>query len=99
MNVIRGSGGDTQITAIPFSIIAVPTLSQWGLILFGLVLLTAGLLTIRWRGLPTQVTASLLVLVAAGVVAVGSSYAEIQSSRSCGETDVAVEFVKDLLNG
>jgi hypothetical protein len=39
------------------------------------------------------------VLVAAGVVAVGSSYAEIQSNRSCGEKDVAVEFVNDLLNG
>ncbi len=41
----------------------------------------------------------MIVLIAAGVVAVGASYAEIQSSRSCGETDLAVEFVNDLLSG
>ena len=68
-------------------------------ILLSLLLLTAMFLTIRRRGLPTRVTASLLVLMAAGVVAVGASYAEIQSSRSCGETDVTVEFVNDLLSG
>ena len=100
VNVVRGSGGTTLVTEIPFpQLSSVPTLSQWGLILFGLLLLSAGFLTIRWRRLPTRVTASLLVLVAAGVVAVGSSYAQIQSSRSCGENEVAVEFVNDLLNG
>ncbi len=53
VNVVRGSGGVTQITKIPFpNTNIIPTLSQWGLILFGLVLLTAGFLTIRWRGLP-----------------------------------------------
>ena len=46
----------------------IPTLSQWGLILFGMLLLTAMFITIRRRGLPTQMTASLLLLM---VMAVG----------------------------
>jgi hypothetical protein len=74
----------------------VPTLSQWGLILFGMLLLTAMFITIRRRGLPTQMSASLLVLLSAGVMAVSVSYAEIQSNRVCGETDVAVNFVADI---
>lgn len=76
----------------------IPTLSQWGLILFGMLLLTTMFIVIRRRGLPTQMTASLLVLLAVGVLATGASYAEIQSNRTCGETDVAVEFVNDILN-
>ncbi len=76
----------------------IPTLSQWGLILFGMLLLTTMFIVIRRRGLPTQMTASLLVLMAVGVLATGASYAEIQSNRVCGETDVAVEFVNDILN-
>ena len=76
----------------------IPTLSQWGLILFGMLLLTTMFIVIRRRGLPTQMTASLLVLLAVGVLATGASYAEIQSNRVCGETDVAVEFVNDILN-
>ena len=32
VNVVRGSGGASQITAIPFGF-AAPSLSQWGLIL------------------------------------------------------------------
>ena len=76
----------------------IPTLSQWGLILFGMLLLTTMFIVIRRRGLPTQMTASLLVLLAVGVLATGASYAEIQSNRGCGETDVAVEFVNDILN-
>ena len=79
--------------------VLIPTVSQWGLILFGLLLLSATLLAIRRRGSPTPVTTSLLVLMAAGVVAVGASYAEFESSRSDGGTDVAVEFVNDLLGG
>jgi len=97
VNVVRGSGGTTQVTAILFPV-AVPTLSQSALILVGLLLLGAGFLTIRRRGLPTQIMMSLLVLIAAGVGAVGASYVEIESSRTCGETDVAVEFVSNLLN-
>ena len=77
----------------------IPTLSQWGLILFGMLLLTLMFITVRRRGLPTQMTASLLVLMAAGLVAVGASYAEIESNRVCGEMDVAQEFVNDLLDG
>ena len=76
----------------------IPTLSQWGLILFGMLLLTTMFIVIRRRGLPTQMTASLLVLMAVGVLATGASYAEVQSNRVCGETDVAVEFVNDILN-
>ena len=77
----------------------IPTLSQWGLILFGMLLLTAMFITIRRRGLPTQWSASLLVLMSAGLIAVSVSYAEIQSNRVCGETDVAVDFVNDILEG
>lgn len=39
--------------------------------------------TIRRRGLPTQMTESLLVLMALSVIGVGASYAEIQSQRVC----------------
>ncbi len=93
------SGGTTLVTEIPFPQLSIPTLSQWGLILFAMLLLTALFVTIRRRGLPTQMTASLLVLMSAGLIAVSVSYTEIQSSRSCGENDVAEQFVNDLLNG
>jgi hypothetical protein len=77
----------------------IPTLSQWGLILFGMLLLTAMFLAIRRRGLPTHMTASLLVLGAVGLAVATAAYAQIQSERVCGESDVAVEFVNDILNG
>ena len=74
-----------------------PTLSQWGLIVLGLLLLVAMFLTVRRRSLRGQTTPSLLALMAAGVLAVSVSYAEIQSSRSCADTDLAAELVNDLL--
>ena len=76
----------------------IPTLSQWGLILFGMLLLTMMFLTIRRRGLPTHLAASVLVLGAVGLAVATASYAQIQSERVCGESDIAVEFVKDILN-
>lgn len=84
---------------VPCEVFPIPTLGQWGLILFGMLLLTMMYLTIRRRGLPSQMTARLLVLLAVGVLATGASYAEIQSNRTCGETDVAVDFINDLLEG
>ncbi|MBW2272380.1 MAG: IPTL-CTERM sorting domain-containing protein [Deltaproteobacteria bacterium] len=77
----------------------IPTLSQWGLILFGMLLLTMMFWTIRRRGLPTHMSASLLVIGMFGLSAATVAYAQIQSERVCGERDVAVEFVIDILQG
>ena len=75
----------------------IPALSQWGLILFGLLLLIVMARVFRRGGPVTPVAASLLLLMSAGLIAVSVSYSEIQANRVCGETDVAVEFVRDLL--
>ena len=75
----------------------IPTLSQWGLILFGMLLLTLMFLTIRRRGLPTHLSASLLVIGAVGLAMAATAYDQIQSERVCGASDIAVEFVNDIL--
>lgn len=77
----------------------IPTLSQWGLILFGMLLLSMMFWTIRRRGLPTHMAAGLLVIGMMGFTAATVAYSQLQSERVCGESDVAVEFVNDILNG
>ncbi|MFQ5459131.1 MAG: IPTL-CTERM sorting domain-containing protein, partial [Myxococcota bacterium] len=78
----------------------IPTLSQWGLILFGMLLLTMMFLVIRRRGLPTHMTASVLLLLAAGFIAVSMSYGAIQSNRSCDvdRNDVAVQLWQEIFS-
>ena len=77
----------------------IPTLSQWGLILFGMLLLTVTFYTIRRRGLPTGATAGMLAVLGVGLATVVTSYASVQSERVCGEeNDVAVELIQNLLN-
>ena len=53
----------------------IPTLSQWGLLVFGLGLLMAMFWTIRRQGLKAPVRTSALLLLAAALVGVGVSYA------------------------
>jgi hypothetical protein len=95
---IESSNSRVPPTTIVYCPDNIPTLSQWGLILFGMLLLTAMFVVIRRRGLPPHMTASLLVLGAVGLAVATAAYAQIQSERVCGESDIAVEFVNDLLN-
>jgi len=73
----------------------IPTLSQWGLIGFGLLLLTAMFVAIRRGNLSMR--SGVVGLLAVGLIGVSASYYQIQVNRSCGDQDVAVEFVQGLL--
>lgn len=79
--------------------LVIPTLDQWGLIAFGLMLLTAMFVVLRQRRLPSHIAAGMLILIGVGLAGVVTSYAAIQSQRTCSDTDVAVEFVHELLEG
>ena len=40
---------------------------------------------------------SVVGLLAVGLIGVSAAYYQIQVNRSCGDQDVAVEFINDLL--
>lgn len=78
----------------------IPTLSQWGIIILGLLLLTVGTIIIRRRMVPPRIAGSMLVFLFVVVGSLVWGYTSIQDARTCdGAPASEGSFLSELASG
>ncbi len=73
--------GEAECTTGPCAGAGVPSLSQWGLIVLGLLLIAGMFFISKRRDVSAQINTGLLFMLATALIGVGLAYGSIQSER------------------